>query len=126
MHAAALAKEQSIAAEGIVLHGKPHEDIVETAIEKNIDLIVMGRHGRTGLKHLLLGSVTERVIGYSQTAVVVARGEWHPFGFRNFRTHTHTQARNRQIFWRIPMDWVTRHELRKFMPNDVVLCPNCL
>jgi nucleotide-binding universal stress UspA family protein len=36
--------------------------ILDYAVDRNVDLIVMGTHGRTGLSHMLLGSVAERVI----------------------------------------------------------------
>lgn len=42
--------------------GVPHERIVEKATKRGVDLIVMSTHGRTGLLHLLAGSVTERVV----------------------------------------------------------------
>jgi hypothetical protein len=51
--------------------GHPHKYIVEEARAKEIDLIVMGTHGRTGLKSVLMGSVTERVIGHAPCAVLV-------------------------------------------------------
>jgi nucleotide-binding universal stress UspA family protein len=66
------ATEENIPCEAIVHIGRqPHEFIVQEAKEKDIDLIVMGTHGRTGLKKLLMGSVTERVIGYAPCAVLV-------------------------------------------------------
>ena len=49
-------------AESLVLRGDVAEEIVKTAAEKNVDLIVMGTHGRKGLEKVLLGSVAERVI----------------------------------------------------------------
>jgi nucleotide-binding universal stress UspA family protein len=42
--------------------GNVAEGILETAREQNVDLIVMGTHGRHGLAHLLLGSVAEHVL----------------------------------------------------------------
>jgi len=57
----------------MVLHGRPDEAIVEVAGQKNAGLILMGSHGRTGLKDLLMGSVTERVLGHGNTAVLVAK-----------------------------------------------------
>ena len=48
--------------ETIVREGEAYERIVETAQEKNADIIFMGSHGRTGLKKLVMGSVTEKVI----------------------------------------------------------------
>lgn len=54
-----------------VLHGVPFAGIVGLAQEENVDLIVMGTHGRTGLKHMLLGSVTEKVVRTSPCPVLV-------------------------------------------------------
>lgn len=45
-------------------------DITEFATEKKCDLIVMSTHGRTGLSHLLLGSVTERVVRAAKVPVL--------------------------------------------------------
>jgi nucleotide-binding universal stress UspA family protein len=41
--------------------GRPAEEILRVAEEAGVDLIVMGTHGRTGLRHVLLGSVAEAV-----------------------------------------------------------------
>ena len=51
--------------------GNPTEDIIETAKTWEADLIVIGTHGRTGLKHLLMGSVAEHVIRHSKVSVMV-------------------------------------------------------
>lgn len=51
--------------------GKPKEDIIKTAEAWKADLIVIGTHGRTGLKHLLLGSVAEQVVRHSKIPVMV-------------------------------------------------------
>ncbi len=56
-----------------LVHGTPHEGIVSTAQNDNIDLIVMGTHGRTGVSHLLLGSVAERVVRLSKVPVLTIR-----------------------------------------------------
>src|SRR5574340_1190126 len=42
--------------------GEPALSIVELAQERGVDLVVVGTHGRTGLRHALLGSVAERVV----------------------------------------------------------------
>lgn len=42
--------------------GIPHKRIVEKAAEEGADLIVMSTHGRSGLLHMLIGSVTEKVV----------------------------------------------------------------
>jgi nucleotide-binding universal stress UspA family protein len=46
----------------LVLRGTPYVTIVEHARKNRANLIVMGTHGRTGLEHLVLGSVAERVV----------------------------------------------------------------
>ncbi len=66
------ATKENIPCETIMhIGGQPHEFIVQEAKEKNIDLIVMGTHGRTGLSKLLIGSVAERVVGHAPCAVMV-------------------------------------------------------
>ncbi len=56
-----------------VVHGMPADEIVRTAEREEIDLIVIATHGHTGLKHLLMGSVAERVIRHVHCAVLVVR-----------------------------------------------------
>ncbi|WP_132058832.1 universal stress protein [Halorussus amylolyticus] len=51
--------------------GKASEKIVEYADENDIDLIVMGTHGRTGIRHALLGSVAEKVVRHSSVPVLM-------------------------------------------------------
>jgi nucleotide-binding universal stress UspA family protein len=63
---------ENISFEPIVhVGGQPHEFIVKEAKKRNIDLIVMGTHGRTGLKRIILGSVAQKVIGYAPCSVLV-------------------------------------------------------
>ncbi|HEX7842011.1 MAG TPA: universal stress protein [Kofleriaceae bacterium] len=56
------------------LSGVPWDEIV-TLVKSDpaIDLVVMGTHGRTGIKHVLLGSVAEKVVRYAPCPVLVAR-----------------------------------------------------
>ena len=44
------------------MFGVPFLEIIMAARDKNIDLIVIGTHGRTGLAHMLIGSVAEKVV----------------------------------------------------------------
>ncbi|XRO77426.1 universal stress protein [Methanocaldococcus sp. 10A] len=57
----------------IVIVGNPHEKIVEIAEEENVDVIIMGSHGKTNLKDILLGSVTENVIKKSDKPVLIVK-----------------------------------------------------
>jgi nucleotide-binding universal stress UspA family protein len=56
-----------------VLAGEADDVIIKLAEEKGADLIVVGSHGRTGFGKVLLGSVSERVIGKAKCAVLVAK-----------------------------------------------------
>jgi universal stress protein A len=53
--------------------GRPAEEILRLAREEKVDLIVMGTHGRTGLWHLLLGSVAKAVTRYAPCPVFPVR-----------------------------------------------------
>lgn len=53
--------------------GSAYSEIVKYANEHKIDLIVIGTHGRTGLMHVLLGSVAERVVRHAPCAVLTVR-----------------------------------------------------
>ena len=56
-----------------VVIGDPGHEITGLAGRENADLIVLSSHGRTGLKHLLIGSVAERVIRLAHCPVLVLR-----------------------------------------------------
>ncbi len=62
-----------------VLIGRPFMEIIRYARENDIDLIVLGTHGRSGLKHALLGSVAERVVRKSHCPVLTIRHPDHEF-----------------------------------------------
>ena len=55
------------------MHGNPYLEIVRLAEEESVDLIVLGTHGRTGLKHFLIGSVAEKVLRKAPCPVLVVR-----------------------------------------------------
>jgi universal stress protein A len=56
-----------------VLFGSPAAEIVQLAKHENVDLIVMSTHGRTGLMHLLMGSVAEAVLRRAPCPVITLR-----------------------------------------------------
>jgi nucleotide-binding universal stress UspA family protein len=66
-----IAEKEGIKVETLTLKGTPYEVIIKTAEKKNADVIVIGSHGRTGIERVLMGSVTERVIGHADCAVMV-------------------------------------------------------
>ena len=56
-----------------VIHDHPYEAIINTALEKGCDLIVMASHGRRGLQGVLIGSETQKVLTHSRIPVLVYR-----------------------------------------------------
>jgi universal stress protein A len=56
-----------------VVVGIPYRTIVEVAAAEKVDLIVMATHGRTGLSHLVMGSVAERVVRTAPCPVLTIR-----------------------------------------------------
>ena len=63
-------RESDRSCQSVIEHGAPYEAILSYASENDIDLIVMGTHGRRGLSRVLLGSVTERVVRLSNDPVL--------------------------------------------------------
>jgi nucleotide-binding universal stress UspA family protein len=62
-----------------VAYGRPFAEIVVYAREHDIDLIVMGTHGRGAIAHVLLGSTTEKVVRKARCAVLTVRTGKDPF-----------------------------------------------
>jgi len=56
-----------------VTHGRAFQEVVRAARGLQVDLIIMATHGYTGIKHVLLGSTTERVVRYAPCPVLVVR-----------------------------------------------------
>ena len=59
----------------VVRTGKPFEEICRAARTLGADLIVLTTHGRTGLKHVMLGSTAERVVRHADCPVLVVRAK---------------------------------------------------
>jgi universal stress protein A len=70
--AARLAKDGMSATTKVVI-GNPVDEITRAIADLGIDLVVMGTHGRTGLKHMLAGSVAERIVRASPVPVLTVR-----------------------------------------------------
>jgi nucleotide-binding universal stress UspA family protein len=56
-----------------LVRGIPYREIVKKAVRDKADMIVMGTHGRTGMQHLLLGSVAEKVVRLAVCPVLTVR-----------------------------------------------------
>jgi nucleotide-binding universal stress UspA family protein len=64
-------KEAGIEINTVIKEGEAYQAITSLAQNSNVDLIVMGSHGKKRLQRLLMGSVTERTIGYAACPVLV-------------------------------------------------------
>lgn len=112
-------------AETLVVIGDPLCAIVDHATQEKIDLIVMGTHGRTGVAHLMLGSVAERVVRTAPCPVLArpvipgwgrvvecfeSRTEVHPREVLN--DDTEYRVTRRRIVHRLPAQSSCRHHRR--------------
>ena len=66
-----LAKFRGVKFETVVKLGPPVSEICEFAEQRDVDLIITATHGRTGFKHLLMGSVAEQMVRYARRSVLV-------------------------------------------------------
>jgi nucleotide-binding universal stress UspA family protein len=76
-------REAGLKSRGLLKVGAPFLEILTAAHSENADLIVMGTHGRTGLAHVLMGSVAERVVNRANCPVLTVR---HPDRKLNHRS----------------------------------------
>ncbi|ACF45918.1 MAG: universal stress protein [Prosthecochloris sp.] len=68
-------REKGIVVEADVEIGTPSEIILEKAAELDVNLIILGSHGKTGLSRLLMGSVAESVVRKAQCPVLIVKAE---------------------------------------------------
>jgi nucleotide-binding universal stress UspA family protein len=68
----ALGRQQT-APRALQVWGHPAEQVVQCALDDKVDLIVMGSHGRSGFKRVLLGSVSNTVVNHAGCPVLIVR-----------------------------------------------------
>jgi nucleotide-binding universal stress UspA family protein len=68
-----VAKEEGIPVEALIPAGKPCDVVVGIACGRSVDLIVMGTYGKMGIKQLLMGNSTEKIIGNAGCAMLVVK-----------------------------------------------------
>ena len=64
---------EGVEAEYAIEFGSPAEKIVDFANENDVDLVVMGTHGRTGLRRVFMGSVAEGVVRKAECPVLAVK-----------------------------------------------------
>jgi len=62
-----------VSVDRVTTSGVPHGEILDHAETADVDIIVMGTHGRTGIDHYLIGSIAERVVRQSPVPVLTVR-----------------------------------------------------
>jgi len=73
------AEQAELHPEFVVRAGVPAAEIVRYASNYDIDLIVMGTHGRGPVSHMVMGSVAEKVVRTAPCPVLTVRGQQHEF-----------------------------------------------
>jgi len=76
---AAKAREQVSDVEAEIATGSPFVEIITFAKDQDVDLIVIGTHGRTGLAHVMIGSVAEKVVRKAPCPVLTVKHPEHEF-----------------------------------------------
>jgi nucleotide-binding universal stress UspA family protein len=66
----------------IVKTGKPFVEIIETAADEDVDLIIIATHGHTGVEHILFGSTAEKVVRKAPCPVLTLRDPLKGFTFK--------------------------------------------
>lgn len=66
-------KQQNIHCQIIILQGNPVSEIVSYATEKEADMIVVGHHGMSGLRALMLGSTSKKIVKHATTPVLIVK-----------------------------------------------------
>ena len=72
-HAAKRLEAAGLRARALVVRGDPREALIEEAHREHADLIVLGSHGRTGLKKLVIGTVASHVVAHAPCSVLVVK-----------------------------------------------------
>lgn len=67
----------------IIKTGKPFVEIIETAKEENIDLIIIATHGHSGVEHILFGSTAEKVVRKAPCPVLTLREPIKGFDYKD-------------------------------------------
>jgi nucleotide-binding universal stress UspA family protein len=73
------ARQKGVAVSELVVQGKPSAEIIRHAAENDVDMIVLGTHGKGMLDQALFGSTTERVVRRAPCPVLTVRMAGHEF-----------------------------------------------
>ena len=68
-------REANVEVESVILEGNPANEIVDFAEKNDIELIIMGSHGKTGIERFMIGSIAENVVRHSKRSVLIVKKE---------------------------------------------------
>jgi nucleotide-binding universal stress UspA family protein len=68
-------RERGLSVDIHLTSGSPHREIVKKSHQDKVNMIIMGTHGRTGLEHILFGSVAEKVLRLATCPVLTVRSK---------------------------------------------------
>ena len=68
-------RERGLSVDIHLTSGSPHREIVKKSHQEKVNMIIMGTHGRTGLEHILFGSVAEKVLRLAACPVLTVRSK---------------------------------------------------
>jgi nucleotide-binding universal stress UspA family protein len=72
-------KRNNLDVESVLITGEPFVEIIKYARKEQVDIIVMATHGRSGIEHMLLGSVAEKVVRKSPCPVLTIKKSGQTF-----------------------------------------------
>jgi nucleotide-binding universal stress UspA family protein len=72
-------EQKALQSDSVLRKGAPDVEILRYAKEREIDLIVMGTHGHSGIAHMLMGGVAEKVVRKAPCPVLTVRHPEHEF-----------------------------------------------
>lgn len=74
----AIARKSGVSCRGLVVEGRPADQILKLSVEDGADLLVLGSIGRGGIGRFMLGSVAEKVVQHCKVPVLTVPGDAQP------------------------------------------------
>lgn len=103
-----------------LLHGEPEGVLLRLAEPPDVDLVVVGTHGRTGLSRVLLGSIAEKVVRHAPCSVLVVRPGNEPVRFTHVLCPIDGEDSSRSALLRAA-ELATTHDAKLTLLNVIEL-----
>ena len=109
-----LAKEEipsGVSVKTIIKTGKPFLEIIETAGELDVDLIIIATHGRSGVEHILFGSTAEKVVRKAPCPVLTLREPIKGFNYKDENEEEKTVRSRVNFFYQLQNQRVLQEQV---------------